>query len=200
MRTLSTFLSSVSLILLAGCSAVTLPVTNEYQLSAYSGKQFSARPKNISLLVTTPEAVAGYQTDAMLYVKKAFQLEPFAKNSWTSPPADMLYPLLIQSLQRTGYFHAIATSPYSEKADYRLDTQLIELKQNFLKKPSTIDFSAKIVLTHIEENKVLASRIINLNIPCPSDSPYGGVVAANQASYRFTEAVTRFVLSHLKRD
>jgi cholesterol transport system auxiliary component len=183
-------------LVLVGCSPVKTPVTNEYQLSSYSTKQFVSKPKTITLLVTAPEAVSGYQTVEMRYINKPFQLESFTKNAWTSPPADMLYPLLVQSLQRTGYFHAVASTP-TAGADYRLDTQLLTLDQNFLKKPSVLEFSVKIVLIHIDDNKVVASRIISQQIACPMETPYGGVIAANQASQQFTGAAAEFVISHL---
>lgn len=186
--------------LLIGCSPVKLPVTKEFQLSSYSAKQFASSPRQITLLITTPEAVAAYQTDQMLYIQKPFQIEAFSKNSWISPPADMLYPLLVQSLQRTGYFYAVASSPYNEKADYRLDTQLLTLDQSFIKKPSVIEFAAKLVLTRTDDNKIIASRIFSQQIPCPTDTPYGGVVAANRASHQFTATAADFVISHIKRD
>jgi cholesterol transport system auxiliary component len=110
----------------------------------------------------------------------------------------MIYPLMVQSLQKTGFFHAVMSSTYSLGADYRLDTQLLSLEQNFIKKPSVLEFSAKVVLTNITDNKVIASRIINQQIPCPSDTPYGGVIAANKATRQFTEIMTGFVVSHLK--
>ncbi|WP_035889026.1 ABC-type transport auxiliary lipoprotein family protein [Legionella norrlandica] len=185
---------------LISCSPVKVPVTNEYQLTAYSTKQFVAKPQSVTIQVTAPEAVAGYQTEEMLYMKKPYKLEPYAKNAWTSPPADMLFPLLVQSLQRSGYFYAVTSSPYSEKADYRLDTQLLSLKQNFIKKPSVLEFSAKVVLSHVDDNQILGSRIISLQIPCSEDTPYGGVIAANQATLRFTAAVADFVISHIKHD
>lgn len=186
--------------LLMGCSPVKLPVTNEFQLSSYSAKQFVSSPRQVTLLITTPDAVAAYQTDQMLYIQKPFQIEAFAKNAWISPPADMLYPLLVQSLQRTGYFYAIASSPYNEKTDYRLDTQLLTLDQSFIKKPSVIEFAVKLVLTRTDDNKVIASRIFSQQIPCPTDTPYGGVIAANRASYQFTATAADFVISHIKRD
>ncbi|ABQ55479.1 transport system, auxiliary component [Legionella pneumophila str. Corby] len=182
------------------CSPVKVPVTNEYQLTAYSTKQLTRKPRPITIQVTVPEAVAGYQTEEMLYMKKPFKLEPFVKNAWTSPPADMLFPLLVQSLQSSGYFYAVTSSPYSEEADYRLDTQLLKLEQNFIKKPSVLEFSAKIVLTHISDNQIIGSRIVSLQIPCSQDTPYGGVIAANQATFRFTATATDFVVSHIKRD
>ncbi|HGF1463331.1 TPA: ABC-type transport auxiliary lipoprotein family protein [Legionella pneumophila] len=200
MRVLSSVCLILGILTLMSCSPVKVPVTNEYQLTAYSTKQLTRKPRPITIQVTVPEAVAGYQTEEMLYMKKSFKLEPFVKNAWTSPPADMLFPLLVQSLQSSGYFYAVTSSPYSEEADYRLDTQLLKLEQNFIKKPSVLEFSAKIVLTHISDNQIIGSRIVSLQIPCSQDTPYGGVIAANQATFRFTATATDFVVSHIKRD
>ncbi len=197
MRVFSILIMSLGLI---SCSPVKTPVTNEYQLTEFSSRQLTAKPHHVSILVTAPEAVAGYQTEEMLYIKKPFQLESFVKNSWTAPPADMLFPLMVQTLQRSGYFYAVTSSPYSEEANYRLDTQVISLAQNFLKKPSVLEFTAKVVLTRIDDNKIVGSQIISQQIPCLSDTPYGGVVAANKASREFTARAANFVISHIKSD
>jgi cholesterol transport system auxiliary component len=189
---------SISLLGLVACSPVKIPVTNQYQLNAYSTKQMSAHARNISIWVTPPEAAAGYQTEQMIYVKKPYELAAFVKNSWTNAPGEMLYPLIVQSLQRTGFFHAVISSTYSLGADYRLDTQVLSLQQNFLKKPSVLEFSAKVVLTRIRDNKVLASRIITQHIPCSMDTPYGGVIAANVATRQFTAVLSDFVIAHIK--
>ncbi|HHF7368180.1 TPA: ABC-type transport auxiliary lipoprotein family protein [Legionella bozemanae] len=198
MKKLTVFLVGISAVVLSACSPVKISVKNQYQLSAYSTKQLAKKPMPITLLVTTPDAAAGYQTEQMLYVKKPYALEPFVKNAWVNPPADMLYPLILQSLQRTNLFEAVTSNAYTLGATYRLDTQLLSLQQNFLKKPSILEFSAKVVLTHVSDNNVLASKIINLRIPCPSDTPYGGVIAANKATQQFTAALTHFVASHME--
>lgn len=199
MKKLTVFLISLSVVLLSACSPVKVSVKNQYQLSAYSTKQLAKNPLPVTLLVTAPEAAAGYQTEQMLYIKKPFELEAFAKNAWVNPPADMLYPLILQSLQRANLFKAVTSNAYTLGVDYRVDTQLLSLEQNFLKKPSVLELSVKMVLTHVSDNKVLASRIINLQIPCPSDTPYGGVIAANKATQLFTASLARFVVSHIQQ-
>jgi cholesterol transport system auxiliary component len=198
MKKWTVFLVGLSTAVLSGCSPVKVSVKNQYQLSAYSTKQLVKEPMPITLLVTPPDAAAGYQTDQMLYTKKPFELEPFAKNAWVNPPADMLYPLILQSLQRTNLFKAVTSNAYTLGVNYRLDTQLLALDQNFLNKPSILEFSAKMVLTHVSDNKVLASKIVNLQIPCPSDTPYGGVIAANKATQQFTAILAHFVVSHIE--
>lgn len=198
MRVFNLLFLGMGFLFIIGCSPVKTTVTNQYQLSNYSAKQFASSPRHTTLLITAPESVAGYQTEEMLYIKKPFKVESFANNAWTNPPADMLYPLMTESLQRSGYFYAVASSPYSEAADYRLDTQLLRLQQNFLKKPSEIEFAVKVVLTRVKDNQVMASKLISQHIPCSMDTPYGGVLAANKAAQQFTAVVTEFVLFHVK--
>jgi cholesterol transport system auxiliary component len=185
--------------LLLGCAPVKSVVTNQYKLDLYHQKHVSSRSATRqTILITQPDAVAGYQTDQMMYVKKRFAISSFAHSAWTGPPADMLLPLMLQSIQDLGYFYAVSSSLSSEQTDYRLDTQLISLQQNFLTSPSNIDFIAKITLMDVANNKVMASKIISLHIPCPQESPYGGVIAANNATKEFTAQLSIFILEHIK--
>lgn len=189
-----------TLSLLAACSPVKLPETNQYKLDSYSEKRLAGKFTRQSILITPPEAVTGYQTNQMLYIKQHFELSSFAHNSWVGPPADMLFPLIVQSVQRSGYFRAVSSSPNQELTDYRLDTQLIELQQNFLKKPSEVKLTVKVVLTNVHDGRVVASRVIQQHAKCPVESPYGGVVAANLAARQFTAELSHFIVMHVKRD
>lgn len=199
MKLIKILLFSLAACLLLSCSPVKNIARDQYKLSSFSAKQVANHPRRVTLTVSLPDAAAGYQTQQMLYTKKPFQIEAFANNVWTSPPGDMIYPLIMQSLQRSGYFFAVTSAAYNDEAHYRLDTQLLQLQQNFLRKPSILEFSAKVVLTNLKTNEVVASRIISHNIPCLQDSPYGGVIAANKAVLLFTANVTEFVISYTKQ-
>lgn len=186
--------------LLSSCSPIKTPVTHQYTLDIPAHKQTVHKHLSSTLLISKPEAMAGYQTEQMLYVKTPFTLEPFAKNAWVSPPADMLYPVLVEHFQSSHAFRAITSAPFADKTDYRLDTQLITFNQNFLSKQSVLKFTAKIALTRVSDNHVLASRLIVKQIPCTQNTPLGGVIAANQASVSFTEDALKFVIKHIQRD
>lgn len=183
---------------LVGCSPVETPTTNQYKLALYSKNHLSNKHSSRSILVSQPEAVGGYQTEQMLYIKKPFELNSFLHSAWADPPANMLFPLIVQSLQYTGYFYAVASSPYSEQTDYRIDTQLITLQQDFLCKPSAVELVVKVVLTHVSDNRIVASRVMSQRVSCPQQTPYGGVVAANQATLALTGEITQFVLAHMQ--
>lgn len=186
-------------ILVTGCAFKT-PVVNQYKLESFSSTSLHRQYSGVSLLISQPEAVGGYQSEQIFYTKKPYELEAFAHNVWISTPANMLFPLMMQSLQNSGYFYAVTTTPYADKADYRLDTQLIELQQNFLVKPSQIQLIVKVVLTHMNDNRVIASQIISQRVTCPQDTPYGGVVAANQAVKGFTANLSNFVITRITQD
>jgi len=185
--------------MLSGCGPVKTPITHQYTLNM-PDKKTTNKHLPYTLLISKPEAMAGYQTEQMLYVKTPFTLEPFAKNAWVSPPADMLYPLLVKHIQASHAFRAITSAPFADKTDYRLDTQLITLNQNFLSKQSTLNFAAKIALTRVSDNHVIASRLIIKQLPCSKNTPLGGVIAANQASAAFTEDTLAFVIQQIQRD
>lgn len=185
---------------LTACSPIKNTITNQYQLTSFSGQTITANKTRLSLLVSQPDAIAGYQTEQMMYVNKPFELNSFAHSAWVSSPANMLYPLILQSLETSHYFFAIASGPDADKTDYRLDTQLFKLQQNFLTKPSSVELVAKVILTHIEDNRLVSSTIITQHAPCPYDTPLGGVVAANQVSTAFTKAVTSFVIKQVQQD
>lgn len=190
----------VILSLLALCSgcAVKPNIQNKYQLQSFGYTK--SKQHSYSIFVSTPLAAEGFQTEQMKYVVKPYELSSFAKNAWVGPPARLLFPLMVQSLQNTNHFFAVTSVPYSDRANYRLDTQLLNLYQSFLTKPSHIKLTVKNVITNSLSSQVVSSKIFSYNIPCPVDGPYGGVVAANQATEKYTKALSAFVIESIQQD
>ena len=188
---------SVFIFMLGGCSPVTSPIKNYYTLSAYGTKKVGSTSLAKSLLISPPEAVAACQGSQMLYINKLFERASFAHNAWANTPAEMLFPLIVKSMQRLEQFQVLTSTSNSEPTDYRLDTQILSLEQNFLRTPSQIDFAVKIVLSNVKNNQPLISKIMEYHVNCPTDTPYGGVLAANKAVELFTSDLSRFVSGHV---
>jgi cholesterol transport system auxiliary component len=190
----------ILLCILTACAPITPDVNNKYQITAFDAQKKFDRQSAQTILISETGAVAGHQTEQMHYINKPYQLSSFVKNSWISPPAGMLASLMVQSMQHSNYFFAVASGPDSDKTDYRLDTQLIALQQNFLTNPTTLEFGIQVVLTHINDSRVVASHTFTQSMPCPSNNPYGGVVAANNTIKLFTASLTNYVISEVQQD
>lgn len=182
------------------CAPIIPNENNQYKLVAYSNDKISNQKTDMTILVSQTQAISGYQTEQMLYTNKPYQLSSFVKNSWMSPPAAMLTPLIVQSLQFSNYFFAIASGPDVDKTDYKLETQIISFQQNFLTKPSQIELSIQASISHTDDNRLIASKTFVINTPCMNNSPYSGVVAANNAVHVFTKELTNYVISQIRMD
>jgi cholesterol transport system auxiliary component len=189
---------SLIVLSLSACSSIKLPVTEQYQLTQFSHKVYQNPHGSKTLFVSPPEALRGYDNIKMHYSTQAFQVKDFAHHSWLGAPAQMIHPLVTQSLQQSGYFRAVTSGIYSDKTDYRLDSQLLMLQQNFIQEQSSLFLVMKIVLNDVKNSKVIASKILQYQIPCPANNPYGGVLAANKAVRLFTEDTVKFVAAHIQ--
>tara|TARA_Y100000588_G_scaffold374379_1_gene449374 strand:+ start:1192 stop:1794 length:603 start_codon:yes stop_codon:yes gene_type:complete len=187
------------LFICTGC-AIKPTVQNKYQLESYDFIKNDNKQHYYSIFVSTPLSAEGFQSEQMMYVEKPYELGAFTKNAWVGPPARMLFPLIVQSLQNSRYFYAVTSLPYSDRANYRLDTQLLSFYQSFLTKPSQMKLTVKNVVTNTLSSHVISSKIFNYSVPCPIDNPYGGVIAANQVTGNYTKDLSMFVVQSIQHD
>jgi cholesterol transport system auxiliary component len=193
------FCLSILSIFFVGCTSLPQVVTSQYTLKSYGTTRVSShQPKLPSIYISPPEAVAGFQTDQMLYTKVPYQTTAYVHNAWSSPPAEMLYPLLIQSFQASHAFRVVGSGTHAEISSYRLDTQLLELIQNHKTKPSRIQLTVKAMISNTASAKVIASKVFYINVPCPYDSPYGGALAANIATAQLTKQLTSYTITVIR--
>lgn len=191
-------------VVILGCLTACMPIStgnaNHYQLTAAGHVSPVKSARDQSLLIMQPSALDGYDTEEMLYVNRPYQVSVFANNTWVSPPVTMLLPLMVRSVMSSHYFYAVASDPNVSITDYRLESQLIRLQQNFLVKPSQMELVMQVMLIHSADNRVVATEIISERVRCPAESPMGGVIAANQAVQKLTRRITHFVIDHIERE
>lgn len=186
------------MILAVACTPVVSETNNRYQLTEAQQMKPSTHQHG-SILIMRPVALEGYDTQQMLYVNQPYQVSAFANNSWMSPPATMLLPLILRSIESTHYFSAVTSDLNTTKTDYRLESTLIRFQQNFLLKPSHLQIAMQIVLVRSMDSQVMATATLYEDIPCPKDTPLGGVMAANQATKDLTAKIARFVVKQVKK-
>jgi cholesterol transport system auxiliary component len=188
--------AAIFALVVGGCSVLppAPPPDNIYVLEAPTTPATASvsTKHNVVLAVSLPRARAGYDTARMVWVRQPHGLETFARNRWAAPPAHMLAPLLVQSLERSGKFHAVVQSPSGVEAKLRLDTELIRLQQDFAVKPSEVRFTLNAQLIDTVTQKVIATAEFDETEKCESEDAYGGVRAANRALERLLVRVAEF--------
>lgn len=184
---------------LTSCSMLS-PVKTEpktaYVINALPRVSTHARHAT-TIMVSQVGSEAIYNTSQMAYSKHPYQVAYFAKNRWAARPADMLQPLIIQTLQNTHYFHAVVTSSSIGQADYLLNTQLIQMQQEFNSCSSYYRMKLRAQLINVNTNKTIATKVFSVTINAPYYNPYGGVIAANQATAIILKKLTKFCLNRL---
>jgi cholesterol transport system auxiliary component len=181
--------------LLSACSALQPPpeeIRSTYVLEARPLAGSPRAKRDLVLAVSMPRARPGFDTPQMAYERRPHELEYFTRNRWADAPARMLAPLLAQALEQSGTLRGVVQAPSVAAADRRLDVEIVRLVQDFSTRPSRVRFTLRAQLIDVGARRVLATREFDEVESAPSDDPYGGVIAANQALGRLLGQLADF--------
>ena len=146
-----------------------------------------------TLIVNPPYAAPGFDSARIIFVRADHQLEYFAHSEWVEPPARMLGPLLVAALENTNAFGAVVLMPASAAGELRLNTELMRLQQNFQSQPSRVEVAVRVHLVDDRTRKVLHWREFKAEAVAASETPQGGVAAANAAIQKVLSDVAVFI-------
>jgi cholesterol transport system auxiliary component len=188
------------LVLASGCAALR-PAVTPNPPSFYSlDNARSAAPVVLralptaapTLVVSTPRAAAGFDSQRIIYVRQPHKLEYFANSEWIDTPARMLTPLIVVALEKSQAFRAVVNTPSSAGGELRLDTEVLQLQQEFEGQQSRVRFMLRAYLVEDATRRIIASRELEAVATAPSADPYGGVEAANHAVRTVLENLAAF--------
>lgn len=188
-------LLGISLSACMSLSPIATPPVNHYIINSLPvAKPITART-HFSLTVMPVTAVVGFDSAAMLYLSKPYQLAAFARNDWTAPPASMISSLLLTSLQQSQAFSAVIGPQAVGSTDLIFNTELLALYQDFTITPSQVVLTMQASLSE-HSGKVLASEQFAAEVPASADNPVAGVTATNQAVQEVLSNIDSFVIRH----
>lgn len=180
---------------LAGCFSTVGTEPNNYTLSS-APSVITKKSSSAVLLVNMPQTNSAYDTVQMAYMKNPYQLSYFAKNRWAATPSQMLLPLMVQTLQNTHAYRAVVPQSVIGHVDLVLDTQLVQLQQEFFGKTSQIHLVMRAQLININTQRIMATKEFNIIEATTANNPYAGVVAADRAVSKFLQQLALFCISH----
>lgn len=184
------------LAILSGCAGLrpaSLEPENVYMLEGRFEQVREIRRIPLTLLVSPPRAMPGYDTARMAYMRHPFTLEYFSNSRWADTPAKMLGAQLIRAMEQRSGFTAVAAASGIVKGDLRLDTEIVALRQDFTLVPSRVSIELRAQLLDTTGYRPIATRVFRKTEAVPSDDAYGGVVAANRALSIMLAEIAEFV-------
>ncbi len=193
---------SVLYMLALGACSVLQPSATEppafYSLNTASNTARLRAPDSATrtlptLIITPPHAASGFDSQRIIYVRNAHQLEYFAHSEWVDTPARMLGPLLASAMEGTGVFGAVVVTPAGAAGDLRLETEIVRLQHSFQGSPSRVQFTLRAFLLDDKTRRVLAWREFRGEAASASDAPQGGVDAANTVVQTVLNELAQFV-------
>lgn len=157
-------------------------------------------PQGKVLLVSMPQATAGYNTVGLMYTRTPYVLEYYNESQWIDTPAQMLLPLLVHSLDATGQFSAVlSANSAAVSGEWRLDSEIIRLYQDFLSEPSQVHFILRIQLLDMVARNVIATHVFDIKEFAPSQNAEGNVLATNQAVAKVLKELAQFIQAQLPK-
>lgn len=186
--------SLLLVLLLSGCSIFSpVPANNQtaYQISNVPPVAHQ-KTHALTLMVLNPDANNIYSSTDMAYTTTPYTVAYFSKSRWAEPPAKMLQQIVIQALQNSKYYRAIVTPAFSGSYDYALSMQLIELKQDFTLTTSVIRMKVNVQLISATNARIISAKQFSVVVPARYNTPYGGVLAANEAAKIIAADIVRF--------
>lgn len=186
------------LLILTAC-AVKLPTISRYTLNV--PESLSSNPKSsqtkLSLLVNQPTAAPGYSTNRIIYTERPLQLQAYADGRWVAPPSQMLVQVMAEIIRSRGFFGTVLTPPFVGSSDFRLETRIIRLQQEYLLSSSQVHLTIWAGLVNQASSLVIATRTFDVSVPANQDV-YSGVLAANHAASLISQQLAQFVVAKIK--
>ena len=133
-----------------GCALLATPpkvVVEKAVLSEVPHDLPQRTPRGETVLVFAPKATGLYDTTQMAYSTRPHEVAYFSEREWAATPSQMLYPLVVRTLENTHAFRAVLTEPITARYTYALRTDILELIQDFSPDSATLLLSLRFQLT-----------------------------------------------------
>jgi ABC-type uncharacterized transport system auxiliary subunit len=129
----------------------------------------------------------------MAYLQSPRHIEYFSYHEWIDTPAKMIASMIESRLDGLDMFGAVLSGSPDVRADFRLDSEVKSLLQEFDANTSRIDLTIKVSLVDLSRRSLLNSKTFTYEEATADGNPEAGVAAANRAAERFLVDLSGFL-------
>ena len=181
--------------LLTGCSMFS-PVKEGpmqgYMLDSAPMIDSKLRQSSSTLLVLHPDTNPVYDSKRIAFTLKPHQVTYYNHSHWAQPPAVMLEPLMVKTLQRSKRYKSVLTPPYAGTYSFALRTQIQELRIDYTSRVPVVHMVLQAQLINAKTNNLISSREFSSIVPMSACNPYAAVIAANSATRRILSKMVKW--------
>ncbi|WP_198246310.1 ABC-type transport auxiliary lipoprotein family protein [methane-oxidizing endosymbiont of Gigantopelta aegis] len=192
----------VTMLFLNACMVESIPPIQTYTLNYQSTgvhssvKHCQAKTKIIRL--TQINALLPYTSQDIIYSDSPNQLNHYAYSRWSDAPVRLLGKLFQQTLQSAEMFKAVVSGASVSKADYLLESELLEFRQLILDKShSEVSINMEFRLLDTKTRHVIDVRHIQEHHSVATMNARGAVEALNQASQSVADKLVLWLQENL---
>ena len=169
---------------------VSIPEVKNYQISLVH----DSSPTCVNNSEQTESAIqimrmrddAPYDTTRMFYSSSQYQLNSYARHEWAALPSQMLTKVIQEKLIGACQYSSVVNADFMTAAKYRLNSQLVELKQNITGDRAEIKLAVLIQLVDNGSNQVIKSKTFVERVKT-QPNPEGYVDGTNIATKMFLD-------------
>jgi ABC-type uncharacterized transport system auxiliary subunit len=182
MKYIRILLFLTTIILFAGCSTKSLPPITKYTID--ESIDVDILPVKVgnckSIKIGFPQSSDEIFSKNIIY-QKGLQKNGYYFSKWFETPNEMLYKLVLSSLQKSKICKMILPEEMDTFAQYSLGINILDFSQIFTKNGSHAMVK---VLFYIKDKKgnIKAQKLFDEVAKCKSDDAKGAVDALNKAS------------------
>jgi len=168
---------------LAGCGGLSAPPAHRYFLlePTPSGLAGGALQRDAMLLVAPTTAASFYDTQEIIYSRRAGERAYYQLSSWTEPPNRGVAASLAARIARTGAFRGAVETGSGVRGGLMLRTHLVELYHDAAAPPGTARVALAAELIDPASRTLLAQRSFSAAVPVASYDAPGAVQGLGQA-------------------
>ncbi len=170
------------ILFLSGCATRTLPPIKKYTINneISINKNIMKSKKCQSITIKFPQSSNEIFSKNIIY-EKGLEKNAYCFSKWYETPNQMLYELLLSSLQKSQICKIVYPQEIATQMNYILGSEILDFSQKFIKSKSY----AKIkILFYLKDKngKIINQKIFQETVKCKTNNAIGGVEALNEAT------------------
>jgi cholesterol transport system auxiliary component len=186
--------------LLAACGGILPsppPAPDLYTLTAPPPPEAAKSRHPVQILIAMPQSTAVLDSERIALMQGPNNFDYYAGAAWTDHAPSMLQSLLVETLERTGLFAAVARSSAILRADETLISDIRHFEAEYRGGPPQARVEIDFKLVKTPEGSIVAEKDFSATSPASANTVPAVVAALDNATHQVLSQVGPWIAASL---